>query len=104
MTGRVLSVAAIGVLEGALLVRLVASLLAARPDNRAIELVLALTTPLIGPFRALDQITGQPQFGARLELSSISAMLLLSAIAVVIWTSGHASRYREEDLCEKPKS
>lgn len=71
----------IGVLEGLLLVRFIALLFAARPDNPAIMLLLTLTTPLTAPFRALDQLAGQPQFGARLELATLASMIGLLALA-----------------------
>ncbi|MDP9309677.1 MAG: YggT family protein [Chloroflexota bacterium] len=66
-----------GLLEGLLLLRLVALLFAGRPDNPWLALVLALTAPLTVPFRVLDQWAGQPRFGARLELATLAAMLLL---------------------------
>lgn len=77
----------VGLLVGLLAVRLVALLFAARPDNPAIGLLLAVTTPLTVPFRALDQLAGQPQFGARLELATLSALLLVIVVAAVVeWT------------------
>lgn len=68
-----------GLLNALLWARLVARLWAARPENLAIQLLYALTTPLIKPFQRLD--AHQPRFGAVLELSTlalISGLLLLS--------------------------
>ena len=77
-----------GLLEGLLLLRLVALLFAARPDNPLIIVILALTAPLVAPFRRLDQLAGQPQFGARLELATLAAMVVLISIAAVLqWWS-----------------
>ncbi len=72
-----------GLIESMLLLRLVALLLAARPDNPWITLVMTLTAPFSAPFRILDSWAGQPQFGARLELATIAAMVVVLVIAVV---------------------
>ncbi|HEX6287693.1 MAG TPA: hypothetical protein VFZ66_00810 [Herpetosiphonaceae bacterium] len=73
----------IGVLEGALAARLIALLFAARPDNPAIGLLLALTAPLTAPFRILDRLAEQPPFGARLELATLAVMALVLGVAIV---------------------
>ena len=73
----------VGLLGGLLAARLIALLLAARPDNPAINLLLTLTAPLTAPFQFLDQMAGQPQFGARLELATLAALALLIGIAAV---------------------
>lgn len=84
MSRRNIGRVAVGLVEGLLLLRLVALLFAARPDNVALALILALTAPLTAPFRVLDQWAGQPRFGARLELATLAVMLLL-ALAVAGW-------------------
>lgn len=78
----------LGIVEGALLVRLIALLFAVRPDNDPLALMLALTAPLVWPFGMLDRLAQQPEYGARLELATIAAMLvlLLTALAAVLWT------------------
>lgn len=73
----------VGLLGGLLAARLIALLLAARPDNPAINLLLTLTAPLTAPFQFLDQLAGQPQFGARLELATLAALALLTGIATI---------------------
>ena len=86
----------VGVLAGLLAARLVALLFAARPDNPAIGLLLALTTPLTAPFHALDQLARQPQFGARLELATLAALTLVVAVAAVAeWTLLKRSRPKQ---------
>jgi hypothetical protein len=72
-----------GLVESVLLLRLVALLFAARPDNPWIILIITITTPFSAPFRFLDQWAGQPRFGARLELATLAAMLLVLGIAVM---------------------
>lgn len=57
-----------------LITRLIARLLAARPDNPAIALIYGLTEPLIWPLRWLD--AQQPRFGAVLEWSTLAAILV----------------------------
>ena len=74
----------VGLVEGLLLLRLVALLFAARPDNVWLALVLVMTAPLTAPFRVLDQWAGQPRFGARLELATLMAMLLF-ALGAAVW-------------------
>lgn len=88
--------AVVGLIEGLLLLRLVALLFAARPDNSWIALLLALTVPVTAPFRLLDQWAGQPHFGARLELATLAALLLLACGAAVWhWWSVRAAAERQ---------
>lgn len=82
-----------GLLIGLLLVRVVALLFAARPDNPLIGLLLALSGPLSRPFAALNRLTGQPRFGAQLDLAAlatIGALLLLAA--ALHWLSLRSTR------------
>ena len=65
----------VSTIETLLITRFVLRLLAARPDNPVVELVYWITTPLIQPFAALD--SGQPQFGAILELSTLILILVI---------------------------
>jgi uncharacterized protein YggT (Ycf19 family) len=74
---------ATGALEALLLARLLARLLAARPDNPAIQLLYALTDPLVMPLRALD--AQQPQFGAVLELSTLALLVVVPVVGYVLW-------------------
>lgn len=73
--------ALVGAITGALLLRLVALLFAARPDHPFVAILLALTAPLTAPFRALDRYAGQPQIGARLELATLAALVIVLVIA-----------------------
>lgn len=78
----------VGLLTGLLLVRLVALLFAVRPDNAVIGLLLALTAPLTAPFAALNRLTGQPQWGARLDLAALAAIAGLLVLAAILqWLS-----------------
>jgi uncharacterized protein (DUF983 family) len=76
--------ALIGVIAGLLLTRLVALLFAARPDNPAVALLLAISAPLVAPFGWLDRLVGQPQWGARLELATVAALATLLIMLIVI--------------------
>lgn len=71
-------------MTGLLLVRLVALLFAVRPDNPVIGLLLALTAPLTAPFAALNRLTGQPQWGAQLDLAAIAAIVVLLVVAAAL--------------------
>ena len=73
----------VGALEGILLARLVALLFAGREDNPVLYILLILTAPLVWPWRWLDKWAGQPLFGARLELATLAAMLVVALIAGV---------------------
>lgn len=77
-------VGAAGVVEALLLARLVARLLAARPDNPSFALLFALTEPLVAPLRALDY--DQPPFGAALEFSTLVMATLVPLAAYLAWT------------------
>ncbi len=73
-----------GLIAGLLLARLTALLLAARPDHPVVWSVLTLTAPLTTPFRALDRLAAQPSEGARLELATIAALLLVLGVSVAL--------------------
>lgn len=75
-----------GVLIMLLLPRLVAQLLASRPDNLVFQVLYAVTDPLVWPLRFLD--AQQPRFGAVLELSALAAVPLLSVLGYGIWWMG----------------
>jgi uncharacterized protein YggT (Ycf19 family) len=72
-----------GAIEALLLARLLARLLAARPDNPAVQALYSLTDPLVFPLRWLD--TQQPQFGAVFELSTLAMALLVPLVGFVLW-------------------
>ena len=84
-----------GIVEGLLLVRLVGLLFAARPDNRVLNLLLDLCVPLVWPWMWLDQWAGQPRFGARLELATLAAMLMV-AMLYGSWCGFRAWRSRRQ--------
>jgi|GEM_PF-6328871 len=87
----------VGLLEGVLSLRLVALLFAARPDNLWTRLLLTLTEPLIIPFRILDWLAEQPQFGARLELATLAAMsTILITAASVQWLKLRRKHWQSE--------
>jgi hypothetical protein len=78
---------AAGTLEGLLLARFVARLLAARPDNPAVALLYGLTGPLVAPLAALDY--DQPPFGAALEFSTLLMATLVPIAAYLAWVLLH---------------
>jgi uncharacterized protein YggT (Ycf19 family) len=57
-------------------------LFAARPDNRVFAGLIDLTTPFVWLFRRLD--AGQPQFGARLEFSTLAVIGLLVCVMMAL--------------------
>lgn len=72
-----------GAVEALLLARLVARLLAARPDNPSIQLLYALTGPLAAPFAALNY--DQPPYGAALEFGTLVMAIVVPAAAYLAW-------------------
>jgi hypothetical protein len=72
----------IGGIEGLLLARLVLRLFAARPDNQFVRVVLDATGPLLAPLTFLD--SGQPRYGATLELSTLALVMLLALAGVAV--------------------
>ncbi|MFV9505734.1 MAG: YggT family protein [Oscillochloridaceae bacterium umkhey_bin13] len=72
-----------GVIEALLVLRLVARLLAARPDNPAIMVLYGLTTPLVQLLQALDY--DQPPFGAALEFSTLVIAVIVPLLAYLTW-------------------
>ncbi len=73
----------LGAIEALLIARLVARLLAARPDNPSIALLYQLTEPLVSILRALDY--DQPPFGAALEFSTLVLLLIIPLLAMLCW-------------------
>lgn len=80
--GQILALVA-GALEALLIARLVARLLAARPDSPAFAALYAVTGPLVAPLAALDY--DQPPFGAALEFSTLTMATLVPLVAYVAW-------------------
>jgi hypothetical protein len=78
----ILSLAA-GAIEGLLLARLVARLLAGRPDNPSLALLYGLTGPLVAPLAALD--FDQPPYGAALEFSTLTLATIVPLLAYLAW-------------------
>jgi hypothetical protein len=74
---------AAGALEGLLLARLAARLLAARPDNPSLSLLYWLTGPLVSPLAMLD--FDQPPFGAALEFSTLTLATIVPLLAYLAW-------------------
>lgn len=75
---------AAGAAEALLLARLLARLLAARPDSPTVAALYALTWPLVAPLSALD--AAQRRFGAVLELSAIASAILMPVLAYLLWS------------------
>lgn len=65
-----------------LLVRLVLMLFAARPGNPVAAALLAATAPLAWPFMVLDRWTAQPRWGARLELATLAACVVITLLGL----------------------
>ncbi|MEI7768830.1 MAG: YggT family protein [Chloroflexales bacterium] len=75
---------AAGAAEALLLARLLARLLAARPDSPAFAALYLATWPMVAPLSALDH--AQRQFGAALEISTLTTAILVPAITYLLWT------------------
>ncbi len=69
--------------EALLLARLLARLLAARLDNPTFAGLYLVTWPLVSPFAALDH--AQRQFGAVLEISTLTAAIFLPITIYPLW-------------------
>lgn len=72
-----------GATEALLLARLLARLLAARPDNPSISLLYDLTAPLVAPLAIID--AAQPPFGASFERATLVLLFLIPLGAYLIW-------------------
>lgn len=76
-----------GVIEALLLARLVARLLAGRPDNPSLELLYAVTAPIVAPLQALNY--DQPPFGAALDYATLVLAILVPGCAYLAWRLLH---------------
>lgn len=72
-----------GAAEALLLARLLARLLAARPDSPSIALLYQLTAPLVAPLALID--AGQPPFGASFERATLVLLALIPLGAYLLW-------------------
>lgn len=73
-----------GAIEGLLLARVIGQLFAARDESWSIAALYRTTDILVGPWTWLDTWAGQPRFGARLELATLAAMVVV-AMAGGLW-------------------
>jgi NhaP-type Na+/H+ or K+/H+ antiporter len=73
----------VGVIEGLLVVRLLARLLAGRETNTLLALLYGLTDPLVAGLIWLD--AGQPRFGATLELSTLLLAICVPIVGYGVW-------------------
>jgi uncharacterized protein YggT (Ycf19 family) len=74
-----------GVLQMALILRVVLLVLVANPDNGVVELVLHFTDPFVEPFRgmfALDRVTADQ--GSVLDIAAIVALVGWTLVEAVI--------------------
>jgi len=72
-----------GMVEGLLIARLVLRLFAARPNNPAVQVLYAVTWPVVAPFRALD--AAQPRYGASLEFATLTVLVILPLLTALAW-------------------
>ena len=91
---RHISAYVIGGVEGLLLARLVLRLFAARPDNPFVRAFLDTTAPLLAPLAFLD--TGQPRYGATLEISTLVLVALLAFAGTAIRMVSRSADRRTE--------
>ncbi len=73
----------IGMCEALLLLRLTARLFAARSSNPVIQMLYAVTDPVVRPLHSID--AQQPRFGAVLELSTMATMLSIFLVGYLLW-------------------
>jgi uncharacterized protein YggT (Ycf19 family) len=74
-----------GVLQVALILRIVLLLLVANPDNAVVELILGFTDPFVEPFRgmfALDRVTADQ--GSVLDVAAIVALIGWTLVEALI--------------------
>lgn len=81
-----------GSCEALLLARLVARLLAARPDNPMIHLLYTVSLPLVQPLAFLD--ANQPRFGAILELSTFALLISVPVASYLLALLLHPVAHR----------
>mgnify|MGYP001087299325 CR=1 FL=1 len=81
-----------GLCEGVLLARLLAQLLAARPENPVFQGLYAISAPLIRPLAFLD--AQQPRFGAVLELSTLTLLIIVPLVSYLVWLLLHPTALR----------
>jgi uncharacterized protein YggT (Ycf19 family) len=76
---------AFGLLQVALVLRIVLLLLVANPGNDVVSLILGVTDPFVEPFRgmfALDRVTGDQ--GSQLDIAALVALIAWTLIEALI--------------------
>jgi uncharacterized protein YggT (Ycf19 family) len=74
-----------GLLQVALVLRIVLLLLVANPGNDVVSLILGITDPFVEPFRgmfALDRVTGDQ--GSQLDVAALVALIAWTLIEALI--------------------
>jgi uncharacterized protein YggT (Ycf19 family) len=81
-----------GVLQVALILRIILLLLVANPGNDVVQLILTITDPFVEPFRGMfqiDRVTGDQ--GSKLDIAAIVALIgwtLVEALIVALLSLG----------------
>jgi uncharacterized protein YggT (Ycf19 family) len=81
-----------GILQAALILRIVLLLLIANPGNDVVDMILSLTDPFVEPFRGmfqLDRVTADS--GSMLDVAAIVALIgwtLVEALVVAVLSLG----------------
>lgn len=76
---------AFGILQVALILRIILLLLVANPGNDVVSLILGLTDPFVEPFRgmfALDRVTADQ--GSQLDVAAIVALIAWTLVEALI--------------------
>lgn len=74
-----------GILQAALVLRIILLLLVANPGNDIVSMILSITDPFVEPFRgmfALDKVTGDQ--GSQLDVAAIVALIAWTLIEMLI--------------------
>jgi uncharacterized protein YggT (Ycf19 family) len=74
-----------GILQAALVLRIILLLLVANPGNDIVALILGITDPFVEPFRgmfALDRVTGDQ--GSQLDIAAVVALIGWTLIEMLI--------------------
>ena len=73
-----------GVLQVALILRVIFLLLVANPDNDVVRLILNLTDPFVEPFRGMFQIDRVSAGESRLDIAAIVALIGWSLVELLV--------------------
>jgi uncharacterized protein YggT (Ycf19 family) len=73
-----------GILQAALILRIILLLLVANPDNDVVSLILSITNPFVEPFRGMFSLDSVTAGESKLDVAAIVALIGWTLVEALI--------------------